>query len=480
MEYVYLNQWLHGQELAGKRPLLGEILRFEDQYLLTFPKAKEDLQISLFSGNPFCFTVKKTKLPFVPANEISPIIHRLQHTRLGDVSISEHDRIIRFHFFRTALDGKQEELILVAELIPRFTNLILVQDGIIFDSLRRFSFAENQHRQILPGVEYLPPPAGFQQHDATTDIPQLNARNYDSINDYLHDFYYVKQLGDKADHIRNDIVKSIKRDMKKKVKKLEKQLQERSQAEKETDWLQAAELLKAHYHLLKKGQDSVTVVDYYKPGQDEVDITLLPELTPQKNIERYLKKYRKAKNGAKMIEEQIANTEAEIDELHRWLFDLEDESDYLALKEFSKAGIAKKGETARKAPYRRLMIDDGWEIFIGRTSTENDQLTTRFAKPWDWWFHSRIFKGSHVVLRNYKKKEPSPEHTMLAARLAAYYSKAKKSSNVPVDMTQIRYIRKPRGSAPGFVTYTNQKTLYVDPLSMRDAAACIDSPENDS
>ncbi len=473
MDYVYLRQWVEEQDFWQSKPLLSDIRRFEDQYLLTFSKAKRDLQISLFSGNPFCFTIRSESLPFKPATEIAPIIHRLQHSRLGDITISETDRIINFHFFRTAIEGQQEELILVAELIPRFTNLILVQDGIIFDSLRRFSYAENPHRQILPGVPYEPPPAGFSQHDTTVDLTLIGEK-YSDIDRYLHDFYYKKQLGERADRLRNDILKALRRDRKKKERKLEKQKKELEQSSKLTVFLQSGELLKANYHALKKGLESVTLIDYYDPEQKEIEIALKPELSPQQNIERYLKKYRKAKTGAKVIQEQIEHTESEIEELERWIFDIEDESDYLALRDFSKNEVSKQDGKARRAPYRRLKIDDGWEIFVGRTSTENDQLTTRFAKPWDWWFHSRIFKGSHVVLRNYKKKEPQPEIVNLAARMAAYYSKAKKSSNVPVDMTQIRYIRKPRGSAPGFVTYTNQKTLYVDPLSIRDAAAMVD------
>ncbi len=476
MDYIYLKKWVDEQDLTASKPLLTDIMRFEDQYLLSFSKAKKDLQVSLFSGNPFCFSVRKTRLPFKPATDISPIIHRLQHARLGAVSISETDRIVSFHFFRTSIEGQQEELILVAELIPRFTNLILVQDGTIFDSLRRFSYAENQHRQILPGVVYEPPPAGFTQNDSDADLTLLGT-SYDDIDTYLHDFYYKKQLGERAERLKSDILKAIQRDRKKKARKLDKQQSELIQSAKESEFLQAGELLKANYRALKKGQVSITLIDYYDPEQKEIEIALLPELSPQQNIERYLKKYRKAKNGAKVIQEQIERTEAEIEELDRWIFDLEDESDYLTLKDFSKNEISKPDGKGQKAPYRRLWIDEGWEIFIGRTSTENDQLTTRFAKPWDWWFHSRIFKGSHVVLRNYKKKEPSPEIVNLAARLAAYYSKAKKSSNVPVDMTQIRYVRKPRGAAPGFVTYTDQKTLYVDPLSMRDAAAQVNGEE---
>ncbi|OQX71775.1 MAG: hypothetical protein B6D62_01455 [Candidatus Cloacimonas sp. 4484_275] len=100
-------------------------------------------------------------------------------------------------------------------------------------------------------------------------------------------------------------------------------------------------------------------------------------------------------------------------------------------------------------------------------------LTTKMAKPQDWWFHSRIFHGAHLILRNYNRLQLPEKLKILCCRLAAYHSKAGKSSNVPVDYTQIRYVRKPKGSPAGYVTYTNQKTMYVDPLSWREAAQWI-------
>jgi predicted ribosome quality control (RQC) complex YloA/Tae2 family protein len=110
---------------------------------------------------------------------------------------------------------------------------------------------------------------------------------------------------------------------------------------------------------------------------------------------------------------------------------------------------------------------------VGRTSRENDELTTRYAKAPDLWFHTRVFRGTHVILRNFAKQDVPDWLIVLCCRIAAYYSKAKKSSNVPVDFTEIRYVRKPRGSVAGYVTYTNQKTLYVDPLSFRDAVQML-------
>ena len=154
--------------------------------------------------------------------------------------------------------------------------------------------------------------------------------------------------------------------------------------------------------------------------------------------------------------------------------------DYFDIKEFLKnknveqipstATSLKVGRATVKTKFRILTISDSWEIYIGRSSKENDMLTCKVAKPDDWWFHSRIFHGTHVVLRNYHKKDLPDELVTICCSLAAYYSKAKNGQNVPVDYTKIRYVRKPRGAAPGYVVYTNQKTYYANPLDFREAS----------
>ncbi len=104
---------------------------------------------------------------------------------------------------------------------------------------------------------------------------------------------------------------------------------------------------------------------------------------------------------------------------------------------------------------------------VGRKARENDFVTTQLAQPHDWWFHTRIYRGSHILLRCFRKTDPSPELLNLCCSLAAWYSKARFSINVPVDYTQVRYVRKPRKSAPGFVTYTSHHTVFAEPKDLR-------------
>jgi len=221
--------------------------------------------------------------------------------------------------------------------------------------------------------------------------------------------------------------------------------------------------------MIKKGMEEITLPNYYLSDFPKITIPLIPDKSPVENSNYYFKKYKKAKVGQKLKAEQIDKTSQEIKDIQADIEDIYEEDNYLHLLELTNIKKLNKRQTDTKVFFRRIKIDDNWEIFIGRSSSENDLLTCRVAKGRDWWFHTRVFQGTHVVLRNYANKHLPDKYRLICAQLAAYYSKAKKSENVPVDYTQIRFVRKPRGSAPGYVTYKNQKTLYVNPIDFRQA-----------
>ena len=182
-------------------------------------------------------------------------------------------------------------------------------------------------------------------------------------------------------------------------------------------------------------------------------------------MQYYLKKYKKAKRGKEVIEHNIAETEKKIKQLEN----IVQKAKSGELDELPQKGklpqLSRKLEMAEKL--LRLRIDDRFEIVIGRKASENDFITTQLARPHDWWFHSRLYHGSHILLRCLQKTNPPEELIQICCSLAAWYSKARFSQNVPVDYTQVRYVRKPHKSKPGFVTYTNHKTAFVQPMDLR-------------
>ncbi|MBC8416305.1 MAG: DUF814 domain-containing protein [Candidatus Cloacimonetes bacterium] len=374
---------------------------------------------------------------------------------------------------------------LVLELIPRYQNIILQKDKTIIDCMKKVSFAENRHRQLLPGVEYSPPPSDYEIQTDKVKYPvavssklKIEETNdeipgFSNMNTAFEDLYYNGIFKKRNDQLRKQKIAVVSKRIKQKKRKIEKLKKELGDASKEEKWKQYAELLKANFDKIKTGMKSIIIVNYYEDGFPDMGIMLDITKNAKQNIEFYFKKYRKARDGKIKIAEQIDKTNDEIELLEKEIIEIE-EKEYILVNE----KLQKKKKSKVRSGYKKLVIDENWEIYIGRTSKENDQLTTRFAKPHDWWFHTRIFRGTHVILRNLNKKELPDNLKHLCCRLAAYYSKAKKSSNVPVDYTQVRYVRKPHGAAVGYVTYTNQKTLYVDPIDFREAAKIIKKLRN--
>ncbi len=473
MNYKYLREWVN--IVTPQNLVFKELLRYTDQYIINFKKCKTKLQISLASEGSFAFFCEKSILPFKSGGELRQFNDNLVNSRLEKISISDTDRIINLHFSKIDIYNKRVHFVLLLELIPRFMNMILCDESkhIIY-CLKKVTLAENSHRQVLPGVDYVEPPSGYKNDFGKVAFPldviegkivESSENGSSDINAILKKMLYDNILEKRVKQKRVQALRQVQKQINKKQKKIAKLQMELLDAEQMEHWKQLAELLKGSFTKLKSGMEKISLVDYYVPEMPTLEIKLDPAKTGEQNVDYYFKKYRKARDGKIKIAAQITRTHNEIEELEKELFEIDDH-DFLADTETRKSKPEKRG-------YKKISIDENWEIFIGRTSSENDTLTTRFAKPWDWWFHTRIFRGTHIILRNYNKKKLPENLKFLCCRLAAYYSKAKKSSNIPVDFTQIRYVRKPRGATPGYVIYTNQKTIYVDPLSRRDAVELL-------
>ena len=229
------------------------------------------------------------------------------------------------------------------------------------------------------------------------------------------------------------------------------------------------ELLTANLHLIGKSAAEVAVPDYYT-GNSRV-IPLDPRLSPAHNAQRYFKQYRKLRTAQLHATEQVAQIRADLDALETQLDDLrkcEDVADLDEIRsELVRGGYLRashnRGAKPRKpAPTKPMQAisSDGIPIRIGRNSAQNDRLT--FSAPPDTlWLHAKNMTGSHVLVDC--EGEP-PEQTLReAAQLAAWFSRGYRSSQVPVDYTRRKYVKKPSGAAVGFVIYTHQQTLYITP-----------------
>lgn len=245
-------------------------------------------------------------------------------------------------------------------------------------------------------------------------------------------------------------------------------------AEKSEDYRIQGELLLANLHNITRGQKQVELQNYYSPQLEMLLISLNPEQTPSENARTYFKKYTKAKRGYSLIQQRLAELEAEKEVLRVYQTKVESADTLDALRalhtEFIENGYlsaqqrGKRQQQTSEGPFRKYTSTNGFQMYVGRNSQSNDLLLRQIAKPRDMWLHAKQIHGSHVIIRNPENRPDIPMPTLLqAAQLAAYFSKAHHASHVPVDYTWARYVVKRKGNVAGYVHYTREKTLYVEP-----------------
>ena len=270
---------------------------------------------------------------------------------------------------------------------------------------------------------------------------------------------------------KDRLKKFVKTELSRAENKLDVLKEELRQAENAEDYKIRGDNLMTYAHLFQDHEDaSLTVDDIYSETGGKITLKLDQRLTLSQNMQAFYHKYDKLKRAQKLLNEQIALCSENIRYLasvetslaaSSALSEIEEIKEELIESGFLKEGKKKKRQDKPSAPFQ-FMTEDGKSILVGKNNYQNDRLTFRTAAPDDLWLHAKDIPGSHVILR-LSGEEPSEESLHHAAILAAHFSKAQDSSNVPVDYTYRRYVKKPSGSRPGFVIFTHQKTLYVTP-----------------
>ena len=229
------------------------------------------------------------------------------------------------------------------------------------------------------------------------------------------------------------------------------------------------DLITANLYRMKGGERVLQAENYYEDGCPLIDIPLDPLLTPQQNAAKNYKQYNKLKTAEFHLREQIEKAENErayLESVLQELAQAETEQEFNEIRRelqetnYLKKSSGKKEQKRAFAP-RTFKTSGGFEVLVGRSNVQNDQLTKKADKR-DYWFHTQHIHGSHVILRC-AGLTPGDGDLREAAMLAAYFSQAKESSGVPVDYCPVKFAKKPAGARPGMVTYDNYRTLYVTP-----------------
>ncbi len=244
--------------------------------------------------------------------------------------------------------------------------------------------------------------------------------------------------------------------------------------DRRADYELFGKLIMAHLHELRKGLKTATLEDTlsFNVHPSAVAIPLDPSLSPVANAEKYFEKAKKAKGAFEESVDRVKSLDGRLSTIRMLIGELAEISSTDALREFRQTykthlqllGYATAKEKEDLPPFRIFTVEGGFQVLAGKSSENNDMLTTKYAKPDDLWFHCRGSSGSHVVLKIHSAHgEPSKAAIHQAASIAAYYSKMKNASSVPVAMTEKKFVRKLKGAPAGTVVLEREKVLFVEP-----------------
>ena len=299
----------------------------------------------------------------------------------------------------------------------------------------------------------------------------LSIINDDSISKILENYYATKDIKDRIHQRSSDLRKSISIKLDRLYNKLNKQEKELIESENADIYKIKGELITSYIYMIEKGMESVEVANFYDPEYKNIKISLNTNFTPSENAQKYFKKYNKLKTAKKEITSQIEITKEEIDYLENIMLSIENCENLAELmdirEELGKVGYLRsknnsKKETKLTTKPHEFVSSNGFKILVGKNNKQNDHLTLKVASNEDIWMHTKNIPGSHVIIKTEGKEVPD-ETIFEGAMLAAFFSKSKMSSQVPVDYTKKKNVKKPNGAKPGMVIYDTNNTIYVTP-----------------
>ena len=569
--------------LGARIDRIAQPTREEIILLLRWRGGAEKLLLSANAGGA---RVHFTK--FAPENPQNPPMFcmlmrkHLSSAKLTAVKQIQLDRIIHFEFESRNELGDLVQITIAVELMGRHSNIILIdQNGVIIDSIKRVDPETSSVRQVLPGLHYVLPPmqdklnlhettcaaiiARLEQArpvelakalmdvlqgvspllcreiaffacrgrdmlyaDMSTDyrerlafflnrlletvkdtagtptmLMELNGRprdfsllpihqygtamltrEFETCSDLLDAFYARRDQMERIKQRSGDLLRVLVNAHERITKKLALQREELKECAERDILRVKGDLLNINLHLFQKGDTKVTVQNLYDPEGGDLEIALDIQLTPSRNSQRYYALYRKADTAEKLLVGFIANGEQELEYVDS-VFDLlaraETEADLDAIRqELAEVGYVRRSRTpngkapnsngknakgSRKTaslPPLKYQSADGFTIFSGRNNVQNDKLTLKDSRNYDLWLHTQKIPGSHTVIVSNGSEIPKSTIEQ-ACIIAAYNSKARESSKVPVDFTIIKNVHKPNGAKPGMVIYDHYQTVIVDP-----------------
>jgi predicted ribosome quality control (RQC) complex YloA/Tae2 family protein len=451
---------------------LGKIFQLSAFSLAVDFGIKDDryLYISVEPAAPRLYLIKRSvrelaKASTAPGPFAQVMRATLNRGKLLSLTKDENERIVRFSFSVVDDVNVPRKYLLVVQLTGRSANLFLLDEvGKIMQAWRRL---KGEGQQL--GDLYRPPPP---QVKALPGSPRIARGESLSISAAADKHYRNRDTEEEfeslAARLRTKLRKEINR-RKKLQTNLQKDLVAHGNPEEHK---RLGDLLLANISNAKRDGNSVTLTDYYAEGTPAIQIEVDEGQSLQDAAGESFSRYTKAKRAIEEIAVRLGQLDKESQQFKEKREKLEGAiasrqisklADFEELKASPTAVGKKKRATVSIPGVRQYLSSDGYEVLVGRTARDNDQLTFRVARPNDLWLHAGDYPGSHVIVRNYSRTEIPHRTIVEASQLAAKFSQASKDSRVAIHYTRRKFLAKPKGAAPGLVRMSSFKTIIVEP-----------------
>ena len=364
----------------------------------------------------------------------------------------------------------------VGKILSKSLYENMLQDNDIINEDKIFNFFTNFINNLEDKFSYII----YKDKDIFKDfhcVPlsilenKYSSLEFNDPNVLLDNFFTIKDKQDRLINRSTDIQKLILTNIDRcnnKTKKLNSILTECNEKYKYKIY---GDILTSYIYMLKKGEKYIEVLNFYNEEKEEyIKIPLNENKSPSENIQIYYKKYNKLKKSEESAIEQLDKNSKELIYLNSVLTNLNNAESYAEIDDIKSELIetgyikfrknTKNNKKDKPSKPIHLISSDGIDIYIGKNNIQNDYLTLKFANKNYLWLHTKNIPGAHVILCS---ENPSDKSIEEAAIIAAYYSKSKNSTKVPVDYTKVKNIKKPNGSKPGMVIYNTNYNLYTEP-----------------
>lgn len=438
------------------------------------------LFISIEPGQPRLYLIKRRARELEKASEQPTAFAQAMRSILGGGKVAsltkdENDRVVRFCFSAVDDVGNAQRSFLMAQLTGRSANLFLLDSAGRITHAWRTPQGEGQRVGDLyrpPRLKAKSPVADASKKTESLETVRLDREGSLSMSEAADNFYSRLATAHQFDSLAASLLAKLRKEIARRKKlqaNLRKDLVAHGQPEQHK---RIGDLLLANIANAVRSGNTVSLTDYYAEGAPTIEIEIDENATLQEAAGEYFSRYGKAKRAVDEIGTRLFQIERELAEFSERQTQLEQaiaNRDPAALASFEETKVTpaagrKKQKASPTIPgMRRYRSSDGYEVLVGRTARDNDQLTFRVARPNDLWLHAGDYPGSHVIVRNSSRSE-IPHRTIIeAAQLAAKFSQASKDSKVTIHYTRRKFLTKPKGAAPGLVRMSSFKSITVEP-----------------